>query len=273
MSHLSEAILRDTNGVILTLQDAMVASLLRDYADFFVIDAASRPFPSNVIQEIVFAARDTPVLVRVENNLPSTLQNYLNLGVDGLILTDVHYASEVEKAIASCLYPPEGIRHYRGASNVQPVSLQALNDQVTLIVEICSPQAVTQIEEICEVTGINGVLVSPERIAVAMEAGFETAQENVQACLRQVYTSSRGYELPFGLEGEGFDCEPDFGLALRDVDLLTRNLVQVAEQSGDDGLFQRSIGVSDYDFEEENAPMLLGSADDDDFGSQLVARR
>lgn len=257
MSHLSEAILHDTKGIVLTLQDASIASMLREYADFFVIDAAARPFSNQVIQEIVYAAQDTPVLVRTADNLPSTLQAYLNCGVDGLILTGINHAIEAEKAIAACLYPPEGIRQYRASVATQQFSLQALNDQITFIVEITTPQAITQIDEICEVTGINGILVSPTRMAVSMERNFDTDSDDVQAGLRQLHTASRGYELPFGLEGEGFDCTADFSLNWCDAELLMQGLERVA------GTRSQGSATGKITIDQE----------DDEFGLQLVARR
>lgn len=265
MSHLSEAILHDTTGITLTLHDASIAAMLRDYADFFVIDAASRPFSAQMIQSIIHAARDVPVLVRTENCLPSTLQGYLNLGVDGLILTDINHAAEAEKAIAACLYPPEGVRHYRVATPADKVSLQALNDQITLIVEITSQQAITQISEICEVTGINGVLVSPSRIAVALERHFDVDDDHVQASLRQVHVAAHGYELPFGLEGDGFDCTAGFTMNLRDVDLLAYGLEY--------GIKTGSVRVLSPEGTAFGAQNIAEEQEDDSFGMSLVATR
>lgn len=230
MSHLSEAILRDTNGLTLHLRDTAVIAMMRDYADFFLIDAAARPASPGMIAAAVAAAGNMPVLVRVENIAPSCLQAYLALGVDGLVLTGIQYAAEAEKAIISCLYPPEGVRPYRGIYHKDAVSLQALNDQITLIVEIATPQAVTQIAEICEVTGINGVLVSPQRLAVAMEHGFDAENSAVQAGIRHVCAVAKSYELPFGLEGDGFDSagyDADFSIRGSDTGFLAKGLAQV----------------------------------------------
>lgn len=261
MSHLSEAILHNTNGAVLSLHDASIAALLRDHVDFFVIDAAARPFEAEMVQQIVHAARDVPVLLRVANSTAATLQDFLNCGVDGLILTDIMHAADAEKAIASCLYPPEGIRHYRAALTAQQPSLQALNDQITLIVEIASPLAVTQIDEICEVTGINGILVSPTRLAIAMEEGFSCDSDTVQAALRQLHVAAKGYELPFGLEGAGFDADADFTLHMRDADLLLQGLERVSGLVASEKMMTSQLDDNVF------------TDDEPDSGLHLVARR
>lgn len=227
MTHLSEAILYDTRGIALTLSDAAVASWLHDYADFFVIDAAARHFAPETVQAIVLAAKDKPVFVRAENTFAHTLQNYLNMGVDGLILTNIHHAAEAERAIHASLYPPEGVRPYRPLFAPRDVSLEAVNDQVTLIVEIAHPQAVAQVEEIAEVTGINGLLLAPQRLAVAMEKGMDAGHVLVRQAMQSVVLAARNYDLPFGIEGEGFDeFNPNFALPLSDLQLMAAGLKQ-----------------------------------------------
>lgn len=270
MSHLSESILHNTNGLTLTIQDSAVVTMLRTSVDFFVIDAAACPMSSDTLRPMIAAAGDTPVLVRVENTLPSTVQNYLNLGVDGLILTGIQYAAEAEKAIAACLYPPEGVRPYRGHASDGDISLQALNDQITLIVEIATPQCVAQIEEICEVTGINGVLVSPTRLAVAMEQGLDTTQDEAQARLRHVFSVAQSYELPFGLEGEGFDCMAGFTVKGSDRDALAYGVAHFFPQQEREEAAPSILGQ-----ERENHPFsnIFANPEDDDFGLRLIARR
>ena len=227
MTHLSEAILHDTTGIILTIQDPLIATWLHDHVDFFVIDAAARPFAPGVIQSLITAAKDKPVFVRAEDNAPATLQHYQQLGADGLILTHIHYAAEAEKAIAACLYPPEGVRPYRLLVETNDISLQAINDQLTLIIEVAHPQTIAQIEEIAEVTGVNGLLLAPQRLAVAMEKNGDATHVAVQQAMQAVVLAARSYDLPCGLEaGEGAlpDFTPHFRLPHSDAQLLINGL-------------------------------------------------
>ena len=224
MTHLSEAILRDTNGMNLILHDPLAVQHLRDRVDFFILDCAARSCDYTTISNLIAASGDTPFLVRPASNDKNTLQALLNLGVDGLILSDIHHAAELEKTIAACLYPPEGIRLYRPLAAQDKMALDAVNDQITFVVEISHPQTVSQLEEIAEVTGINGFLVNPQRLSVAMEKGGNTDDPAVRQTLKTIARVAASYELPLGLEGENtFDLQADFTVPTCDLDLLLGN--------------------------------------------------
>lgn len=225
MTHLSEAILRDTKGMNLIFHDPIIVQNIRAHLDFLLLDCATRPCDTNVIATLLAASGDTNFLVRPATTEKSVLQGLLNIGVDGLVLPDIHYAAELEKVIASCLYPPEGIRPYRPVVAHEKIILDALNDQITFVVDVAHPQTVAQLEEIAEVTGINGLLVSPQRLSVAMEKGGDVNHPTVQQALKTIARIAATYELPFGIEGpETFDLNPDFTIPTRDIDLLLNGL-------------------------------------------------
>lgn len=225
MTHLSEAILRETTGLTLVLHDPLVVQQTRSAVDFFLLDCASRPCDNQVITSLMYAAGETPFIVRAPNNVPATLHGLLNIGVDGVIMPDIHYAAELEKAIAACLYPPEGLRPYRPVVTQDKIMLDAINDQITFVVEVNHPQTITQLEEIAEVTGINGLLVCPQRLSVAMEKGGDVTHTAVQQALQTIARIAATYELPWGIEGtETFDLQPDFTVPSRDLDILLGGL-------------------------------------------------
>ncbi|MDB5477687.1 MAG: 4-hydroxy-2-oxo-heptane,7-dioate aldolase [Alphaproteobacteria bacterium] len=223
MTVLSEAILHNTRGVILLLHDPLVVQILRGQADFFLLDCAARPCSPEIVTALMHAAGETQFLVRPENTDKATLQKYLNLGVDGLVLPDIHYAAELEKIIATCLYPPEGLRPYRPLMPADKISLEAINDQITFIVEIAHIQTAVQLSEIAEVTGVNGFLVSPQRLSIAMEKGSDAAHPSVQQALQSIAKTAASYELPWGIEGSESieNMTANFTVAVRDIDLLS----------------------------------------------------
>jgi 2-keto-3-deoxy-L-rhamnonate aldolase RhmA len=247
MTHLSEAILRDTNGMNLVLHDPLIVQNLRSRFDFFILDCAARPCDFATIASLLTASGDTPFLVRPANIDKSTLQGLLNLGVDGLVLPDIYHAAELEKAIAACLYPPEGMRPYRSLLTEDKVALEAVNDQITFVVEVSHPQTVSQLEEIAEVTGINGLLVNPQRLSVAMEKGGNTDDPAVRQTLKTIARVAASYELPYGIEGENvFDLQSDFVVPSRDIDLLMGNV-------------------------KNNSSLSIEEDDEDDFGPVFLA--
>jgi 4-hydroxy-2-oxoheptanedioate aldolase len=226
MTQLSEAILHDTNGVTLTFRDPNLCALMRGKADFFVFDAVSNPVSPEILSAMIAASGDTPFLVRCTANA-ATAQQYLNMGADGLVLCGIQYASEAEKIMAACLYPPEGTRPYTPCAGTKflpanDLSLETLNDQLTLVLEITHPQAVAQIEDIAEVTGVNGFLINAEKLAVAMEKGFNAAHADVQNAVAKIINAAEAVELPWGCEnGTIGKTDPNFQIVTSDAAMLS----------------------------------------------------
>lgn len=229
MTVLSEAILHNTRGITLVLHDPLLVQRLRPYADFFVLDCAARPCSAEIVASLMMAAGDTPFLIRPQDTQAATLQGLLNLGIDGFVLPDIPHAAALEKTLAACLYPPEGNRPFRPSVMGEATpSLETLNDQITFIVEITTPQLVSQLEHVVEITGVNGLLVSPERLAVAMEKGFEPSHPAVLQTIETISRITARYEMPLGIEGSmdtGF--QPEFILAARDADLFNAGLAKL----------------------------------------------
>jgi 2-keto-3-deoxy-L-rhamnonate aldolase RhmA len=222
MTMISEAILHNTQGLSLVIHDPLVVQAVRGTVDFIVLDCAARNCDPSVVSALHNAAGDTPFLVRPQHIQRGTLQNLLNMGVDGLVLTDIHHATELEKIMAACLYPPEGTRPYRPVIPQEKIMLEAINDQITFVIEVAHPQTIAQLEEIAEVTGVNGFLVSPERLAVALEKGGDVTHPVVTNALQTVARVAASYDLPWGIEGEiPGDFTPNFTIPATDMDLFS----------------------------------------------------
>ncbi len=223
MSHLSEAILHDTNGVRVTLRDATVCRVLQPFVDFFVLDPVASALPDEMLQSMLLVANEKPVLVRAEDHSPSTLQKYLNWGVDGVIIPNIRTEAEAENAIAACLYPPEGVRPYRPLHKFDDIDLGVVNDQMTLIIEVAHQSTVAQIESIAEITGVDGLLVSPKALSVAMDLEGRLDHPQLIAALEAVLKAAETLDLPCGFEDVVSDkLRADFHVLTSDVALLQK---------------------------------------------------
>ncbi len=229
---ISEAILHNTQGLSLVLHDPLLVQTVRDQVDFVMLDCAARPCDTQTLTLLQNAVGETTFFVRPADTSKGNLQGLLNLGVDGLVLTDVHYASELEKIIAACLYPPEGIRPYRPIVPQQKIMLEAINDQITFIIEVAHPQTVAQLEEIAEVTGVNGFLVCPERLAVALEKGGDINHPAVIHAMQMIARVASSYDIPWGIEGfstenNPYNLQPNFTIPGCDLDLFATGKAEV----------------------------------------------
>jgi 2-keto-3-deoxy-L-rhamnonate aldolase RhmA len=224
MTRLSEAILNDTKGLSFAFSDPALVRLVKDKLDFILLDAATTSFSSETLAHFIAASGETPFFVRAEDCMPATLQKYLNAGVDGLVLTGLQYASEVEKAIACCLFPPEGIRPFT-RSTMKDISLQALNDQLTLIVEVAHLQTVAQMGDIADIAGVDGILIAPIKLAVAMERDGDITHTDVRQAVSSVVTVAQSFDLFWGWEGLlPEDLTPSFHVMASDIDLVQYGL-------------------------------------------------
>lgn len=113
---------------------------------------------------LVAQSHDMAVMVRMPWNDPVRVKPLLDMGVDGLIFPMIKTADDVRLAVASCKYPPVGIRGYApnrvaGYGTISDEEyLATADDSVFVAVQIEQKEAVENIEEIVRVPGLNCVL-------------------------------------------------------------------------------------------------------------------
>ena len=105
--------------------------------------------------------------VRVMENDPNLVKQVLDLGADGVIFPMIRTREDVELAVSSCLYPPEGIR---GFSPKRPLrygldpALPYINGRakdVWKIIQIETREAYEHLDEICADPRVDAYLIGP----------------------------------------------------------------------------------------------------------------
>jgi 2-dehydro-3-deoxyglucarate aldolase/4-hydroxy-2-oxoheptanedioate aldolase len=121
----------------------------------------------------MIAARSggTPAWVRVPWNDPVRVKPVVDMGADGIIFPYVRTADDARLAVASCAYPPEGIRGYGPlrASDYGRISqteyVTKTSRECLRIIQIEHIDAVNNLQEIVAVEGIDGFIVGPNDLA------------------------------------------------------------------------------------------------------------
>ncbi|WP_328603339.1 aldolase/citrate lyase family protein [Amycolatopsis sp. NBC_00345] len=114
-------------------------------------------------------------LVRVPGNDAATIGRALDLGAEAVVVPMVDSAAEAERAVRACRYVPVGERSY---GPMRPVPRAAgtpaeANARVGCVVMVETAEALADIEAICAVEGLDGVLVGPFDLSLALGgAGF-----------------------------------------------------------------------------------------------------
>ena len=106
-------------------------------------------------------ASGSPAIVRAPSNDPVFLKRIFDLGAQSVMIPSVETAAEAEAAVRACRYPPAGRRGY-AAPNVRasaygmlPEYVRQANEQLLIIGQIESADAVGRADEICAVDGLD----------------------------------------------------------------------------------------------------------------------
>lgn len=144
--------------------------------DWLFIDAEHSPNDLSSILAQLQAVRSYPVVpvVRPPFNDTVLIKQYLDLGVQSLIIPMVHTAEDARNAVAACHYPPHGVRGVGSALarsarwNRIDGYLQRASETLTLMVQIESAEAVENVEQIVGTEGVDGIFIGPSDLAASM---------------------------------------------------------------------------------------------------------
>jgi 4-hydroxy-2-oxoheptanedioate aldolase len=112
-------------------------------------------------------------VVRLPWNDPVLVKRLLDAGARSLMFPYVQNADEARRAVAATRYPPHGIRGFAGGargSNYGRIKDYAarIHDEICVIVQVETPDAVRAIPEIAAVEGVDGVFIGPNDLAANM---------------------------------------------------------------------------------------------------------
>lgn len=123
---------------------------------------------------LALKATGTPSVVRVVWNDPVITKPVIDMGIDAVIFPCVCTAEEARKAVASCEYPPKGIRGF-GPFRAADYFAGDLNEYIhktsrnmARIIQIEHIDAVKNLREIAEVEGVDAFLVGPNDLAASL---------------------------------------------------------------------------------------------------------
>jgi 4-hydroxy-2-oxoheptanedioate aldolase len=112
-------------------------------------------------------------VVRIPWNESVLVKRMLDIGARSLMFPYVQNADEARRAVAATRYPPQGIRGFAGAargSNYGRIKnyAQKIHDEICVIVQVETPEAIRAIPDIAAVDGVDGVFIGPNDLAANM---------------------------------------------------------------------------------------------------------
>lgn len=144
-------------------------------------------------------------VVRVPWNDPVLVKPVLEMGVDGIIFPLISSAEDAEKAVASCLYPPRGIRGFGPirANNYGLISteeyLKNADNHIFKILQIEHVDGVRDIDRILEVPGVDAIVVGQNDLSGSMGKLGLIHDPEVQKMMKIVFDACKRHGIPGGI--------------------------------------------------------------------------
>ena len=198
-------------GTIVGLPSPEVAEIMAGAGfDWLFIDAEHGPIDTLTAQRMLQAAGRCPCIVRVPAGDEVWLKKVLDIGVAGVLVPQVRTASEVERVIAHCRYPPQGARgvgaaraHAYGARYAEYAA--AANETIAVIVQAENREAIDNIEAIASVPGLDAVFVGPYDLSASFGKLGAVDDARVAGAIRRVRDACRERSVALG----AFAATPD----------------------------------------------------------------
>lgn len=183
-----------------------VEILARSGFDYIWFDGEHGAFTIDTMLNHVRAAQahGTAAFYRVPWNIPWLVKPYLEIGVDGIIFPFVNSAELAEQAVASVLYPPDGIRGW-APGRINDYGLMPFDEYIERskniwkIIQIEHIEAVKHIDEILSVEGIDAIIVGMCDLSGSMDMLMQMQNPKLLDTLDYIAEKCGKAKIPYGI--------------------------------------------------------------------------
>ncbi|GAB4261240.1 MAG: 4-hydroxy-2-oxoheptanedioate aldolase [Pararhodobacter sp.] len=194
---------RVQHGVWCTIRDPLVAEMLALCGyDWLMFDTEHSPMDPVGVLPMLQAVAPYPAsaIVRPGSLNLAEIKKLLDIGAQTILVPHVQTAEEAALAVAAVTYPPEGLRGVSGITRATrfgtiPGYHKRARDEICLIVQVETQEAVAQIETIAAVPGIDAIFIGPADLAASLgypgEPGHPAVTEAVLAAIRRIAAAGK----------------------------------------------------------------------------------
>ena len=195
---------KKTIGAWLQIASPYTAEIMsRAGFDWLIIDMEHGPgdIQTLVAQIMAMKGSETIPLVRAPWNDFVTIKRILDAGAYGVLIPYVNTRSEAEAAVSACKYPPQGIRGVAGSPRAAGYGQNAMgylkraNEEILVITAVETPEAVTNLDAMLDVDGLDGIFIGPMDLATSMghfgNPGHPTVQEAIHLIEAKVLAAKK----------------------------------------------------------------------------------
>ncbi|MCP5265312.1 MAG: 4-hydroxy-2-oxoheptanedioate aldolase [Burkholderiaceae bacterium] len=190
--------------------------------DWLLLDTEHSPAdPLTVLPQLqTIAAYPSSAVVRPASNDTVLIKRLLDLGAQTLLIPYVQNRDEAEQAVAAVRYPPAGVRGVSGLTRATrfgrvPGYAQRANEEICLLLQVETGEALARLEEIVSVDGVDGVFIGPADLAASMGHAGNPGHPEVVAAVEDGIRRIRKAGKPAGV------LTPDNAFAKRFIEAGT----------------------------------------------------
>jgi 4-hydroxy-2-oxoheptanedioate aldolase len=212
--------------------------------DWLLLDTEHSPndVPDILAQLQAVQGGGSSAIVRPAWNDMVLIKRFLDIGAQTLLLPFVQNPEEAKRAVEATRYPPGGIRGITGSGRASRYGrvkdyLKNASSEICVLVQVETREAITQLEAIAKVDGVDGVFIGPSDLAASLGHLGNPQAPEVQAAIKDAVTRLKAVGKPAGiLTGNEEEARKyiDWGYLFvavgADVGLLAKNADALAKK-------------------------------------------
>jgi len=195
-----------TVGTWITIGNPDVAEMIAHMGfDWLLFDMEHAPLDIGTVQVLMQATAGTEItpLVRVAWNDLVLIKRALDIGAQGLVIPWVNTEADARRAVEAARYPPKGLR----GAGPRRAAMYGLDRNymadaernVMIVVQIETPQAVENAEEILKVDGVNAFFIGPRDLSVSMGVQDRRNDQSFDLAIKKVLEVGKRLGVPGGI--------------------------------------------------------------------------
>jgi 4-hydroxy-2-oxoheptanedioate aldolase len=185
--------------------DTALAAAMAGF-DFLWIEMEHGPISLESLREVLLATRGAPAvpITRVPFNEPWLAKRVLDMGSLGVVFPFTGTRELAEQAVASCRYPPLGIRGFGPGLAATRYGLEGseyvrfADESVLVVVIVEEKRAIENIEAIVSVPGIDVVFIGANDLSFSLGTRGRTGDPVVEQAVEKVLAACRKHGVAAG---------------------------------------------------------------------------
>ncbi len=178
--------------------------------DWLFIDMEHNSMDIDIASQISVAAQDAGItpIVRVPDFAHHHATRVLDCGAMGIVFPHVDDATTAQRLVSNCLYPPNGHRSMTGVLpqldfKQKPIAEVAklINDSMLIVIMLESPEAISNVDSIAAVEGIDVILIGTNDLCMEMGIPGDYNNSKVKEAYRKVIEACKKHGKTPGMGG------------------------------------------------------------------------